>query len=253
MAAGPAFTANPLALVTISPPVVRVTLRAPVVVSGSIDIDALAVVALLTVREFSVIPAPNVAVVVPCTQCVKFPVSATLARVWPCTPLLGLTVVSTGVPAATVNPLASEAVSFGVVTVTVRKPMAAVGSMARSMVSEVRLFTVIVPVTMPAPKVTELAPCAKCVPVPVRVAVIAWPCCPVLGETVVIAAPPAVTVKALESVTISPPVVTVTVRAPRAVRGLIVTEAVAEVKLFTVNELSVMPVPKLAVVVPCTQ
>jgi hypothetical protein len=46
------------------------------------------------------------------------------------------------------------------------------------------------------------------------------------------------------------PVVTVTVREPTAADGLIVMFATASVASVTVNEFTVIPVPKLAVLVP---
>jgi hypothetical protein len=59
---------------------------------------AAAWVASVTVRLFTVIPAPKLATEVPCTKWVKDPVRATEEMVAPCCPLFGLTVVSTGVP-----------------------------------------------------------------------------------------------------------------------------------------------------------
>ena len=239
---------NPPVSVTISPPVVSVTLRAPKAAKASIVMDAVAEVVLFTVSELTVTPPPNVAVVVPCTQCVKFPAKATLAMVWPCVPLLGVTLVRTGVPALTVNPLASEAVSFGVLTVTVRVPVAAAGSIEILTLSEVGLVTVMVPGVMPAPKLTVLEPCAKWVLVPVMTTESAWPCCPLFGATLEIAARPAFTVNALAAVRTLEPVVVVTARKPSAASGSMLTLTVKELALVNVVELMVTPAPILTVV-----
>jgi hypothetical protein len=63
----------------------------------------------------------------------------------------------------------------------------------------------------------------------------------------------AVTVKPLVSVSISLPVVRVIVLVPVAAAALMFTTAVAVVGEFTVSDATVIPAPKLAVVVPCTQ
>jgi len=64
IAAGPAVIVKPLVRVTISPLVVRVTLFEPVLAVGLMVREAVAEVALLTVRLLTEMPAPNVAVVV---------------------------------------------------------------------------------------------------------------------------------------------------------------------------------------------
>lgn len=71
--------------------------------------------------------------------------------------------------------------------------------------------------------------------------------------TVVSKAVPFVTVNPLTSVTTSVPVVRVTLRVPSAAAGSILKTTVAVVTLFAVTEATVIPVPKLAVVVPWTQ
>ena len=67
----PLFTVKPLVSVTTSAPVVSVTLRAPSAAAASMFKLAVAVVAELMVSVATVIPAPKLAVVVPCTQCVN--------------------------------------------------------------------------------------------------------------------------------------------------------------------------------------
>ena len=62
---------------TISLPVVTVTLLAAGVAVEPIDTTAVALIGEFTVREFTVMPLPKLAVVVPCTQCVNWPVSET--------------------------------------------------------------------------------------------------------------------------------------------------------------------------------
>ena len=61
----PVVTVKPLVSVSTSLPVVKVTVRAPVGVAGSILRTAVAVVDELTVKEATVMPAPNAAVLVP--------------------------------------------------------------------------------------------------------------------------------------------------------------------------------------------
>ena len=64
---------------------------------------------------------------------------------------------------------------------------------------------------------------------------------------------PASTLKPPVMEAIWPPVVTVTLREPMVAVGLMVMLATAVVGLVTVSELTVMPAPKLAMLVPLTQ
>ncbi len=82
---------KPFVSVTTSVPVVRVTLRAPTVAAASIVMFAVAVVGELTVRVLTVIPAPRLAVVVPCTKFVNCAVMATDRFCCPCWAELGFT------------------------------------------------------------------------------------------------------------------------------------------------------------------
>ena len=106
----------------------------------------------------------------------------------------------------------------------------------------------------PDPKLAVVDPWIQFVDCPVRVTErFCWPCCPLLGVTETRMDETAVTVKPLESVSTSLPVVIVTVCAPVVAVGLMFNVAVALVEEFTVSDATVMPAPKLAVVVPCTQ
>jgi hypothetical protein len=63
--------------VTTSPPVVVISVRGPSAAVEEIVICALALVALLTVNELTVISPPKETVVCPCAQVVPFPLSVT--------------------------------------------------------------------------------------------------------------------------------------------------------------------------------
>ncbi len=76
------------------------------------------------------------------------------------------------------------------------------------------------------------------------------PCCPEFGLSWVSLAAPGVTENPLTNVAVSPPVETVTSRAPVAAIGSMFKTAVRLVEELTVMELTVTPVPKVAVVVP---
>ena len=109
---------------------------------------------------------------------------------------------------------------------------------------------------MPPPKLKLVLPLAKFVVVPVTVtlALSAWR--KLAGLMPVIAAGPRATPKnepPANDEAICAPVVSVTVRLPMSARAPIVTLTVAVVALLTVTLLTVMPGPKLAVVVPFTK
>ena len=80
---GAAVTVNPLVSVAVSPPVVTCTLRAPSAAPLEMETLAVALVALFTVRLFTVMPAPKVAIDVPCRKCVKLPVIDTGTQLEP--------------------------------------------------------------------------------------------------------------------------------------------------------------------------
>ena len=154
----PAVTENPLASVTTSVPVESDTARVPSAAAGSMFKTAVAVVVEVTVSEATVTPAPKVAVVVPCTKCVYCPVIATDRFCWPCCPVFGLTVSSAGVPAVTVNLLASVTSSIPVVAVTLRVPVAAAGSKFSVAVALVGDVTVSEATVTLAPKLAVVVP-----------------------------------------------------------------------------------------------
>ena len=246
-----AFTVKPWANVTTSAPVVSVTSRAPVAAAESMFSTAMALVGELTVKDATVIPVPRLAVVVPCTKCVNCPVIATERFCWPCLPVLGFNVIKTGVPAVTVKLLFSVAVSVPVVSVTFRVPVAAAGSMFSAAVALFGELTVSEATVMPTPNAAVVVPCTKWLNCPVIATERSCcPCWPVFGFTCVNTGVPAVTAKALFKVSISEPVVRVTLRAPVAAAGSIFSKAVALVGEPTVKEVTVIPAPKPAVVVP---
>ena len=120
-------TVNPLMTVSTSAPVVTVTFCACSAAPAEITSEALAVVAPVTVigpaaptaPPPTAMPGPKLAVVVPFTQLVNWPVSAT-GTVEFGTPMFGEIRVMAGVPACTLNALFSATTSVPVVTVTVR-------------------------------------------------------------------------------------------------------------------------------------
>lgn len=149
---------NPFASDAASIPVVTETVRAPAVALAATVIDALKLVALTTVMEFTVMPAPKVAWLVPWTKLVNWPVIATVKFAWPCCPAFGVTWVMMAVPPPTVNPLARLATSAPVVTVTACGPAAAFPAIEMEAVKLAGLEMVTVPTVMPAPKLTWLVP-----------------------------------------------------------------------------------------------
>jgi hypothetical protein len=168
---------NPPLRVTTSVPVVTVTLRAPVDVRDEIVIFAVALVALATVTLFTVIPAPKLAVVVPCRKWVDCPVMFT-DRVAPCCPEFGLRFVNTGVLVVpvTANELVAVTTSPPVVTVTSRAPNAAAAEIVILAVALVGLATVKLFTVIPEPKFAVVVPCAKFVDAPDRLTETVAPC-----------------------------------------------------------------------------
>jgi hypothetical protein len=156
-------TVKPFASVTTSVPVVTATLLAPAVAVALIDTTAVAVVADVTVSEFTVMPLPKVAVLVPCTQWVNWPVRATDRLLAPWAPVFGLTSVRTGVPLVTVKPFARVTISVPVVTVTPLAPAVAVALIETTAVAAVAELTVSELTVMPVPKVAVEVPCTQCV------------------------------------------------------------------------------------------
>jgi hypothetical protein len=159
-----------------------------------------------------------------------------------------------GAPAVTVKPLDSVSTSVPVVSVIVRAPVAAVALMFTNAVALNGELTVRDATVIPAPKLAVAVPCTQFVNCPARVMdKLDCPCWPVFGLADNNTGVPAVTVKPLDNVSISPPVVRVIDRAPVAAEALMLTTAVALAGEVTVRDATVIPAPKLAVVVPCTQ
>jgi len=106
--AGPALAVGGWLAITVkallsdatSEPVVNVTSRGPGVAAGSIFNTAVALALEFIVRDATVIPAPKLAVVIPCVKCVNCPAIAADRFCCPCWPVPGMTEVITGTTAA---------------------------------------------------------------------------------------------------------------------------------------------------------
>ena len=130
----------------------------------------------------------------------------------------------------------------GLVTVRLRRPVAAPAAIVAFTVSDVALFHVVEFTVMPVPENAAMAPFTKPVPVTVRL--------PVTGRVAEVGATEATVGAALTMNTLAPvavlpsPVVTVTLRAPVAAAPVIVMFAVSDVALTNVVEFTVMPAPE---------
>src|ERR1700686_2376087 len=125
-----ATTVNPFRKLATSVFVVTVTVLAPRGAAGAILTTAIATVGLVTVRDATVTPVPNVATLVPCAKWVSKPVIVTARVCAPCVPPPGFNCVSVGVGASTLKTFGTDATSAPVVTVSVLGPTAALGSIA---------------------------------------------------------------------------------------------------------------------------
>ena len=159
----PPNTVKPFVSETTSLPVVTVTVLAPAVAVEPIEMVAVALVGELTVSEFTVMPLPKLASLVPCTQCVNWPISETEIFDWPCWPVFGLTCIRDEVPLVTVKPLVREMISLLVVTTTLLLPTVAVEPIEITAVALVAEFTVSEFTVMPLPKAAVVVPCTQCV------------------------------------------------------------------------------------------
>src|SRR5665213_1925630 len=181
-------TVNPAGTVSTSPPVVTTTSRGPRAAAVSMLRVAVSVVALLTTTGPDVpsaappteILGPKLAVVVPLTQLVYWPLIVTVTVALG-VPMLGLIWVMTGVPARTVKPLLSETFSLPVVTSTLRAPTDAFAATVMLAVSIVVLLTVTVLTVTPEPKLTVDVPCVKLVKAPLTTMLAVAPACAELG------------------------------------------------------------------------
>ena len=239
--------------VTISEPLVTVISRAVVAALLAMLTFTVRLLEADAVAALAVTPVPLKVTADALVKCVKLPVMVTGRLLCPCWPVFGLILVMTGVPGSTVKALSKVTNSEPVVTVTLRAP-----SVALPMVTfTVRLVAVAAVGALAATaaplKVTTDA-LLKWVKLPVMVtAKPVCPCWPLLGLADNRTGVPAVTVKPLVSVSTWLPVVSTIVREPVAAAESMLITAVALVEEFTVNDATVIPVPKLAVVVPCTQ
>ena len=123
---------------------------------------------LLTVTSLPL----TVTVVAPTAKLVPISVIATVA---PWMPSFGVTLVSVGAPGGgrPIVKIRGPLVPMAVVTVTVREPSAAAGSITKLAVSDVLLLTVTLVTVAPLPPTaTVVAPATKLVPVSVTATVV---------------------------------------------------------------------------------
>jgi hypothetical protein len=113
----------------------------PVNATGSTVTWTVALVALVIVTASIATPSPKLAVVVPCANVVNWPSTVTLSCS-PCRPVFGVTDVSVGVAASTVNPFCRCAISPCVVREIVRRPTIAPAPIEMLAVAVVGLETV---------------------------------------------------------------------------------------------------------------
>ena len=199
----------------------------------------------MTVKEFTVTPAPKLTAVAP----VRYvPVMITAAIVCPWMPELGDAEVTVGGAAFTVNPDDFVPVPPGVVTETVRVPVAAPDAMVILAVIWVELLTVNEFTVISEPKLMGVAP-VRYVPVMITADKVC-PWMPEFGDAEVTVGGAAFTVKPAALVPVPLGVVTETVRAPVEAPEVMVILAVIWVALLTVKEFTVTPAPKLTAVAP---
>jgi hypothetical protein len=142
---------------------VTVILRAPVVAPVETLSTTVIVVELVTLVVPTVIPVPEMDTIAPVTKPV--PVSVTVCSLVPCPSALGLALVGTG-PALIVKQPAHEAApSIGLLTVTVRAPVAAPDAIVTFTEMEEELLNVVLLTVMPgAGEKLTVAPGRKLLP-----------------------------------------------------------------------------------------
>jgi hypothetical protein len=227
----PAFTVNVTPLL-FSPPDVTVTVSPPVDALAATWNVAVICVALTTTALLTVTPLPLTFTVEPAPKFVPVSVTGTLV---PCTPLLGLTEVSVGAPAFTVN-VTPLLFSPPDVTVTVSAPVAALAAIWNVAVICVALTTTTLLTVTPLPLTFTVEPAPKFVPVSVTGTLV--PCTPLVGLIEVsVGALPMVKVV---GVVVPPSVVTVTFWCPGAAVAAMLNVAVTCVALTTTTLLTVM-------------
>ena len=158
--------------------------------------------------------------------------------------------LTAGTPCKTVKPSISVTTSLPVPSVTLRGPGVALSRTVIGTDASVGPFTVTVPTMIPEPKKAPVTPFAKLVNAPFRITVALVPCTADTGLMAKSVGWPGVTVKPPTCCAISLPVVMMTVREPSPAPGLTLTFNVACVASLTDTELTVIPAPTLAVVVP---
>ena len=172
------------------------TVLTPVVVPEAIVILAVSLVELTKVIEFSVMPAPNLAV----APAWKREPRMSTERVAPLAPVFGEVDVGAGAGVIVRHPV-HVAEPAPVITVTFRAPMGAVAVAFTLMVNLMLLTKAVETTVTPDPDTEVVAPDWKLVPFTARVRVPPWPSAFGLTEEMV-----------------GPPVLPVTVRMPFPVR-----------------------------------
>jgi hypothetical protein len=171
---GAALTVNrPVPVAVLPSPLVMVTFRAPVAAAAEIETLTLNEVALTKVTELTVIPVPEneAARAAPLSKLV--PVIVIVWLLAPCPRELGLVEVTAGA-GLTVNRDVPVATSpSGLVTETLRDPVAALPEIVMLAVSEVELTKLTEFTVMPEPENPTVAPETKLVPVIVIVWLVA--------------------------------------------------------------------------------
>jgi hypothetical protein len=228
------------------PPDVIVTLRLPVVAVVATVILALILVSDATVNELTVIPEPKLTA--SAVGLVKLVPVITTDNVSPWYPVDGVTLVTLPTPNAVTSNVAVIAILFEV-TVTVRSPVVALDEIVNGTDAALDAVTVTVPTVIPLPlTLTVGAYVLKCVPVPLIATVTVCPCSPVSGDKLTVGALTANTLFPREIIV--EPLYTITFLLPAVVELAILILAEIEVAPETVNEFTVIPVPRLMDVAP---
>jgi hypothetical protein len=189
------------------PPDVTVTVSPPVGAPAAIWNVAVICVVLTTTTPLTVTPLPLTFTVEPAPKFVPVNVTGTLV---PCTPLAGLTELSVGAAAVTVNVIPPLFCPPDV-TVTISPPVLAFAAIVNVAVICVALTTTALLTVTPLPLRFTVEPAPKFVPVNVTGTLV--PCTPLFGLTEVSVGAAAFTVN-ITPLLFCPPDVTVTVSLP---------------------------------------
>lgn len=204
-----------------------------------------------TVLELTLMPLPAFTEVTPLIKFVPVKTTSSVCKRLPITGVISVN-VGTGLPAI-VKPFGKIAVAppgGALVTETFRAPSAALESSVIVAVICVGLLTTVEFTVMPGPKLTELTPSIKFVPINNASSVCRR--LPLSGEILVTAGAGLFTVKVRLPETPPPglPLLKKKLVAPVAAAAVIVRFAVKFAESFTVVELTVMPGPTLTLVTP---